>query len=300
MKCAEWRIRLSLWRRYAAEMIQPGGMIATATGHVQTRSIPATRTDGPDPPTLVLLSGMGVPASSWFTAEEEPIVAQMMREPVFLAPGVADLTPVLAYDRAGIGGSAPPTAPRGLNEAVAELEAVLKACAPGPVVLLGHSIGGLIAFEFTRRFPGRVSGLTLLDSSHPCQAERLNAVRTPQQQRAQQDMEQEIKAGHPERWDFEKVFRRGGDLQGTLPDLPLLVISRGQPFLPEHLTTDEQAPFTPAQAGGFTREWNALQSELALASSQGRRVVATGSGHYPHFDEPRLVLREVRAFLETL
>ena len=269
-------------------------VISTPTGAVQTHALAAPAAGRP---TLVLLSGMGVPASSWFTAQDDPHLAGMMREPVFLGPGVNDLTGVLAYDRAGQGSSAPPAGPRGLDDAVVELEAVLAACVSGPVVLLGHSLGGLVAFEFARRDPARVAGLVLLDSSHPGQARRLDAVRTPGQRVAQRELEQDICEGHPERWDFAQVFTGGREVVGALADLPLLVVSRGQPFLPEHLTLNERDPFTPAQAEVFTREWAALQSELAAASTRSRHVVAAESGHYPHFDEPRLVLRELRAFL---
>ncbi|MDR6221310.1 alpha/beta hydrolase [Deinococcus soli (ex Cha et al. 2016)] len=269
-------------------------MISTPTGAVQTYALAAPAAGRP---TLVLLSGMGLPASSWFTAQADPQLAGMMREPVFLGSGVNDLTGVLAYDRAGQGSSAPPAGPTGLDDAVVELEAVLAACVSGPVVLLGHSLGGLVAFEFARRDPARVAGLVLLDSSHPAQARRLDAVRTPGQRAAQRELEQEIREGHPERWDFAQVFTGGREVVGALADLPLLVVSRGQPFLPEHLTLNERDPFTPAQAEVFTREWAALQSELAAASTRSRHVVAAGSGHYPHFDEPRLVLRELRAFL---
>lgn len=269
-------------------------MIPAPTGAVQTHALAAPQAGRP---TLVLLSGMGVPAASWFTAQDDPHLAGMMRDPVFLAPGVSDLTGVLAYDRAGQGDSTPPAGPRGLDDALAELEAVLGACTSGPVMLLGHSLGGLIAFEFARRDPARVAGLVLLDSSHPAQAQRLDAVRTPGQRQAQRQLEQEIREGHPERWDFPRVFTGSGEVVGALADLPLLVVSRGLPFRPEHLTLEEGEPFTPAQAEQFTHEWAALQSELAAASTRGRHVVAAGSGHYPHFDEPRLILRELRAFL---
>jgi len=49
---------------------------------------------------------------------------------------------------------------------LAELDAVIDAASPqDPVVLAGHSLGGLIARLYLNARPGRVSGLVLLDST---------------------------------------------------------------------------------------------------------------------------------------
>lgn len=39
----------------------------------------------------------------------------------------------------------------------------------GPVVIAAHSYGGLVARAFAARYPARVAGLVLIDSSHPSQ-----------------------------------------------------------------------------------------------------------------------------------
>jgi pimeloyl-ACP methyl ester carboxylesterase len=50
-------------------------------------------------------------------------------------------------------------------------ELLKKAPIEGPVVLVGHSIGGEYVRIFTARFPGEVAGVVLVDSTHPEQQE---------------------------------------------------------------------------------------------------------------------------------
>ena len=53
---------------------------------------------------------------------------------------------------------------------VTELEALLKAAdEPGPYVLAGHSLGGLLALLFAEQNADDVAGVVLIDSSHPAQ-----------------------------------------------------------------------------------------------------------------------------------
>lgn len=85
---------------------------------------------------------------------------------------LAATTRVCAYDRAGLGWSEPGPAPRTGEQMVAELEGLLKeAGEPGPYVLAGHSLGGLIMLLFAETNPEGVSGVVLIDSAHPGQEE---------------------------------------------------------------------------------------------------------------------------------
>ena len=76
------------------------------------------------------------------------------------------LTRTCFYDRAGFGYSDPPSKPvTGLN-VTDDLRAVLaKAGVTGPIVLVGHSIGGFYATLYADRFPEQVAGLVLVDSA---------------------------------------------------------------------------------------------------------------------------------------
>ena len=110
------------------------------------------RCAGSGSPTVVLLSGAGETAAvwSWITTAVEP------------------LTRVCAYDRAGRGWSDPAPAPQDGVALAADLHALLQhAQITGPVVLVGHSLGGLYARVHAATYPADVAGIVLLDATHP-------------------------------------------------------------------------------------------------------------------------------------
>jgi pimeloyl-ACP methyl ester carboxylesterase len=87
-------------------------------------------------------------------------------------PRIAEFTKVCWYDRAGEGWSDPPPAPRTSSTIVSDLHLLLeRAPVPAPYVLVGASIGGDYVRVFTAKYPADVSGLVLVDSSHPDQHE---------------------------------------------------------------------------------------------------------------------------------
>jgi len=100
----------------------------------------------------------------------EPVVVldAAAAEPASLAwagimPLVAAHTRVVAYDRAGIGDSDPLPA-LALDAQLGDLTAVIQAAGGGrPVVVAGHSWGGLLAQLAGLSHPELVSGLVLLD-----------------------------------------------------------------------------------------------------------------------------------------
>jgi pimeloyl-ACP methyl ester carboxylesterase len=68
----------------------------------------------------------------------------------------------------------------------------------------------------------------------------------------------------------------------SVGDLPLMVLSHGQPMAMPGLTPEVN------QANEQT--WQELQAELAKLSSRGRLVVAEDSGHYVQLERPELVI----------
>ena len=78
-------------------------------------------------------------------------------------PEVAKITQVCSYDHSGIGWS-----DSGPNDScslrVSEIHAALKnAEIKGPYVLVGHSLGGLVARVYTGRYPNEVTGMVFVD-----------------------------------------------------------------------------------------------------------------------------------------
>lgn len=107
---------------------------------------------GAGPDLVVLEAGLG--ASGYFWGPVHALLAEHVR--------------VIAYDRAGYGGSDPDTAPRNLSRLAADLDAVISASPHQRLVLVGHSWGGPVVRTLAARrlLAGRpLDGLVLVDPS---------------------------------------------------------------------------------------------------------------------------------------
>jgi pimeloyl-ACP methyl ester carboxylesterase len=109
---------------------------------------------GAGSPTVVIEAGLGDWSTSWG----------------FVQPEVAKTTRVCTYDRAGMGWSEPGPLPRDAAQSARELHTLLQnADIPGPYVMVGHSLGGLIVRVFVQEYSSEVSGVVLVESMNPKQ-----------------------------------------------------------------------------------------------------------------------------------
>lgn len=104
-----------------------------------------------------------------------------------VAPRLARRHQVLLYDLRGHGRSQRPSSGYGVDSMAGDLEALLdrfSAATPGPVTLIGHSYGGLIALRFALEHPERVARLAMVETPlPPSQPDDLGilASRTPEE-----------------------------------------------------------------------------------------------------------------------
>jgi pimeloyl-ACP methyl ester carboxylesterase len=99
-------------------------------------------------PPVVLEAGIAASSLSW----------------ALVAAKVAEFTTVVSYDRAGFGWSEAAPHRATALDAARDLALVLEhAAVQGPVVVVGHSFGGLIARVFEQTYPARVAGMVLVD-----------------------------------------------------------------------------------------------------------------------------------------
>ena len=103
---------------------------------------------GEGSPTILLEAGLGGDSSGW----------------VRVQPRLARATRVCSYDRAGYYFSDPGPAPRTADVDVDDLHRLLEAArVRRPMILVGHSLGGLLARLYAATYPADVAGMVLLD-----------------------------------------------------------------------------------------------------------------------------------------
>ncbi len=127
---------------------------------------------GAGEPAIVLEAGMNCGAASW--QQVMPLLAPRVR--------------VVAYDRAGLGGSDPAPGLATIDRQIDDLTSVITSLAAGPCVLAGHSLGGILVQLLAFRRPDLVAGLVLVDPGHeemesplplPIRGVAVNAHRPP-------------------------------------------------------------------------------------------------------------------------
>ncbi|MGH8120023.1 MAG: alpha/beta fold hydrolase, partial [Gammaproteobacteria bacterium] len=244
---------------------------------------------GEGAPAVVLDSGMG-----GFSLEWTPVQRLL-----------AGKIKICAYDRAGYAWSEPGPPPRTTSQLARELHTLLhNAGLAPPYVLAGHSFGGYNVMYFAKRYPAETAGLVLVDSSHPEQTDRLPDIPARRDQsgnsnlvtfyRGQSTFELYPEDVRPllmhalssfylyrtQRWEALNfsLSARQVDHAGALPDVPLVVVTRGKRVWPDDPLGDS-----------LEREWQKMQGEMVGFVPHGRQVIAEHSGHLIHLEQPDLV-----------
>ena len=107
---------------------------------------------GAGPVIVFIVPGLGLAGAEWWPIQD----------------GLGGKARVIAWDRPGCGDSGPPNSARTIANIAAEALDVLAAVgSDAPLIVVGHSQGGLYANAVARLTPSRVRGLVLLDPVHP-------------------------------------------------------------------------------------------------------------------------------------
>jgi pimeloyl-ACP methyl ester carboxylesterase len=244
---------------------------------------------GTGSPTVIIEQGGGISVETVFSWEQPVGWAA-------LAPKIASQTRICVYDRIGLGRSSKAEHPRTSFDVATDLHAMLaREKITPPYVFAGQSLGGMNALAFAKRYHDEVVGLVLIDSSHPQQLARINAVLPPRS-----DAESAVLRGFrdgPDRtamggewFDFAKnseEFKK--DM--SIGNIPLIVLTA--------------APQSPNEKNPLPRDWQVaiealhqeLQRELANVSSNSKHIVARKAGHNIQLDEPQLVLDAITSLV---
>lgn len=270
---------------------------------------------GAGSPTVILEAAASAPWSEWRKVQ----------------PELSQETRVCSYDRAGHGWSEPRKGPRDAETIVRELHSLLRQSGvQPPLVLVGHSAGGLFIREYAREFPSEVAGVALIESSSPQQIDELPGFRaTYEQDKREANWElwkdrlrvwsgwerllgncrvsakdfpswagqydaMACRPGYVDTDECElKYFEQSSRQAGRLTSLgskPLLVISRDSDF----------QEGVSAQALSEMTIWDREQEASKSLSALSWRVVARSSGHMVPHDRPDLIIREMTSLIGYL
>jgi microcystin degradation protein MlrC/pimeloyl-ACP methyl ester carboxylesterase len=181
------------------------------------------RRSGPEPrdarvPTLVIESGAGVVS---------PVYARLQK-------ALSRQYAVCTYDRPGLGWSEPDTGPLDAVRNAHRLHSLLAAAeVRGPLVLIGHSLGGLLNRVYAGLYPQQVVGMLMLDASHPAQFATMGDA-----------LARQLAAAHETERARRIAFRNGGApppevalVESLFADMPEVVAQLAATYTPEALDT---------------------------------------------------------------
>ena len=231
-----------------------------------------------------------------------------------------------SYDRAGLGWSDARKGQRDAYAIAGQLHGLLAAAGVKvPLLLIGHSLGGLFIRVYAQKYPYQVAGLIFLDASTPAtytgalgkalginQAslkifsvlnladwvskisgyERLrgHCSEVPEQLRSIAGLYQTDSciASHDteERREVSALPEDLTEVSTQPVNVPILVLS-------EDKTPMLQTPEAIAA-------WNRIQASMLQLSSRSYRVIAIESDHLLQIDCPGFVTQQVRTFLSSL
>lgn len=262
---------------------------------------------GSGSPSIILESGLG---NDWL------IWQKVQRQ-------ISKTNRVCSYDRAGIGWSADRSGSRGALAVADQLNALLGVAGiRGPLVLVGHSAGGLYARSFAGLFPNEAVGLVLVDASSPeafrelpgpAIRKKLIAERhreapwlyfkvatglskllddycnpnTSQRIPAVEDLAraEDCRPSYINSW-----LREWDDFESSAEQVAKLSCCDSIPLVVVSRDPGPPSNSVP-RSGGQT--WDSVQQQLTHLSSRSMRIIARNSGHYVMVDRPDVVVAAI-------
>lgn len=224
---------------------------------------------------------------------------------------VARFAPVIAYDRAGIGESEPdgvrPT-PKHVASNLHELLEVLDA--NPPYVLVGHSLGGPLIRMYTALYPEDVAGLVFIDPAQTLSEEmqrRMDEAEglSPEGSQRLRESWREMTA------NFTPSIRAEAEVMLDLTERhwPAFQVLPPMADIPVSVLMSTQYEATPShgvERSCEPQECHSRRMQVRMAwmstliddVTNGTFTVVTNSGHFIQYDDPDLVVAQIRRVLE--
>jgi pimeloyl-ACP methyl ester carboxylesterase len=193
---------------------------------------------------------------------------------------VAIHTNTVIFERAGFGRSEEGPSPRSAERLAAELHTALRNGGVAfPIVLVGHSAGGLFSRVFASMFPDDVAGLVFVD---PAVEEVYDYMRESDPTRWDRYADEVRRLYDPPpgwfgQWDALQTSLDQARSSWPLPDVPMVLLSALSP-----------AGEWPVSSDQDMEVWSRAQRELARRLPAAEHVVLPDAHHMSILQEPAL------------
>ncbi|MFF5004502.1 alpha/beta fold hydrolase [Streptomyces phaeochromogenes] len=189
---------------------------------------------------------------------------------------------VCSYDRLGEGESDQPNGTQTIDDSSRILTGVLdRVTGDRPVVLAGHSLGGLIAARYAPDHRDRVKGLVLMDATIPALTAGVSkAIPDSATGMAAELRDQTIAVNegqNPEKFVIADAKVRSAG------NIPVQIIRH-----------ESQYAEVPDYGPALEEMWAEGQEQWRALSGRSRISVAAGSGHYIHVDRPDIAVKAIQ------
>lgn len=234
-----------------------------------------TLVKGAGRPTVIFESGLGTPINNW-TNIQNSIAANYQ---------------TISYDRKGIGGSPAALKPRTLENLVSDLDSLISQNnIDGPVILVGHSLGGHIIRKYQELFPSKIKGLFLIDPTNEYLYEEVfKAMSQSAADSMKAAWDASFKSGTPGVYAEWKEVYANDLLMRNCPlptDIPITILASYQA---NSFLTVENARIKKEQFSA----WQKDRPNVKIINT-------SNSGHYIHLGEPEWVARQLEQYLMNL
>jgi pimeloyl-ACP methyl ester carboxylesterase len=225
----------------------------------------------------------------------EPSFGGAAEDWVKIAQELAEETTVVTYDRAPYGVSSPAQDARTPHDIAADLDRLLTELGvTGPLVLVGHSAGGIYMRVYAAEHLDQVVGMVLVESSHENQRKVLDPLRSAKTRLRIAFMILSIMREPVEE-------RRGADPRSVIREWRAFRRATAHaPFLPAGALSDRPlvvltcAPGDPTVSPRVYQGWRDLHEDLSRLSANSRHEISRSSNHYLMTGDPELVTTAIR------